>query len=181
MRIILLMIVILNALQVNIFAQGTVTINPVPVTNGVTGTLGSPTILAALYYGPAGASENSLLMLGAPSALVNGYAQFSSQAAIPAFPSGTLVKIQVRAWSLGYPSYETAVASGLNSILAGKSIIAAATLGGSTMPPPVPNPLSISGFTVYPVPEVATPVLLLTGLGVLIVQNCKGKSANLKS
>ena len=126
-------------------AQGIFVINPVPVTNGVTGALADSTVLAALYFGPAGTAENSLVLLSPAAPLVNGYAQFGSQTVIPVLPSGSSIVLGVRAWSGGYPSYESAVASGLPSVLAGRSILATVTLGGSPLPPPVPSPVIIPG------------------------------------
>jgi hypothetical protein len=160
------------SLATGVLAQGTLIVNPVPVTNGLTGTLADSSIVAALYYGPAGAPENSLLLLGPASALVNGFAEFGSQTAIPGFSPGTSIEIGVRAWSLGYPTYEAALASGLPSVLAGRSILSTATIGGSPSPPPVPNPLSIPGFTVYPVPEVSASVQLLAGLVAVMGLRC---------
>jgi len=155
------------SLATHALAQGTIIVNPVPVTNGITGTLADSSIVAALYYGPAGTPENSLLMLGPASVLESGFAQFDPQPLIPGIPTGTSVEIGVRAWSSGYLTYEAALASGLPSTLAGKSIVLTATTGGSPSPPPVPSPLSFPGFTVYPVPEVSTSALLLTGLAAL--------------
>jgi hypothetical protein len=146
--------------------QGTIVVNPVPVTNGVTGMLADSSIVAALYYGPVGAPGDSLLMLGPASALVNGFAQFGSRTTIPVSP-GTSAQVGVRAWSSGYPSYESAIASGLTSVLAGKSVLLTATLGGSPSPPPVPGALDFPGFTVYPVPEPATSGLMLIGFAAL--------------
>jgi hypothetical protein len=160
----LLLVVTIASLANHALAQGTVIVNPVPVTNGITGTLADSSIVAARYYGPAGTSENSLLMLGPASALESGFAQFDSQSLIPGIPTGASLQIGVRAWSLGYPTYEAALASGLPSTLAGKSILLTAIAGGSPSPPPVPGALSFPGFTVYPVPEVSTSALMLAGL-----------------
>ncbi len=148
-------------------AQGTITINPVPVTNGLTGVLADSSFVAALYYGPVGAPEGSLILLGPASALVNGFAQFGSQTGIPGTAIGASVELGVRAWSSGYPSYEAALASGLPSVLVGKSVVLIAISGGSPLPPPVPNPLSFPGFTLYPAPEISTSALMLIGLAAL--------------
>lgn len=109
------------------FGQGRLNIAPVPVTNGLTGTLADVSIIAMLYYGPTGTGEDGLQPLPTPSTLVNGFATFNAPLTIPAFPGGTAVTLQVRAWSGIYPSYETAVGSGLSSTLAGKSILHTAT------------------------------------------------------
>jgi hypothetical protein len=158
--------------------QGTIVVNPVPVTNGVTGTLADSSIVAALYYGPQGAPEDSLLMLGPASALVNGFAQFGSQTAIPVFAPGTPLQVGVRAWSSGYPSYEAAIASSLPSVLAGKSLLSTVTIGGFPSPPPVPGALDLPGFTVYPVPEPATPGLILIGFAALTLWRRKSNRAS---
>src|SRR5512134_597940 len=129
MKTTLLLAVTIASLATHALAQGTIIVNPVPITNGITGTLADSSIVAALYYGPAGAPENSLLMLGAASVLEGGFAHFDSQSLVPGVPTGTSVEIGVRAWSLGYPTYEAALASGLPSTLAGKSIMLTAILG----------------------------------------------------
>ena len=167
MRTTLFLALTIASLTTRVLAQGTLIINPVPVTNGITGTLADSSIVAALYFGPVGTPENSLLTLAPASPLVNGFALFGSQTAIPGFAPGTSVTIGVRAWSLGYPTYEAALASGLPSVLAGKSILATAIIGGFPSPPPVPNPLSFPGFTVYPIPEVSTSALVLTGFATI--------------
>ena len=148
-------------------AQGTITINPVPVTNGLTGVLADSSFVAALYYGPVGAPEGSLMLLGPASALANGFAQFGSQTGIPGIATGASAELAVRAWSSGYPSYEAALASGLPSVLVGKSVLLTAVTGGSPLPPPVPDPLSFPGFTLYPIPEIPTSALMLIGLAAL--------------
>ena len=157
--------------------QGTFVVNPVPVTNGVTGLLADSSIVAALYYGSVGAPEDSLVMLGPASALVNGFAQFGSRT-IPVLAPGTSAQVGVRAWSSGYPSYESAIASGLTSVLAGKSVLLTATLGGSPSPPPVPGALNFPGFTVYPVPEAATSVLMVIGFAALALWRRKSNRAS---
>jgi len=101
MKTTLLFAVTIASLATHALAQGTIIVNPVPVTNGVTGTLADSSIVAALYYGPAGTAEDSLLMLGFASALESGFAQFDSQSLIPGIPTGNSVEIGVRAWSLG--------------------------------------------------------------------------------
>lgn len=159
--------------------QGTLVINPVPVTNGLTGTLADSSIVAALYIGPMGAPEDSLLPVSAASPLIGGYAQFGAQTSIPTFTPGTSVVLAVRAWTAGFPTYEAAIASGLPSVLAGKSALLAATLGGSPTPPPIPTELNFPGFTVYPVPEVPTTVLAL--LGTVVCSLWRGWSKRLPS
>jgi hypothetical protein len=172
MKATLFVAITVASLATGALAQGTLVVNPVAVTNGLTGTLADSSLVAALYYGPAGAPEGSLLLLGPASALVNGYAEFGSQTAIPGFSARTSIEIGVRAWSLGYPTYEAALASGLSSVLADRSILSTAIIGGSPLPPPVPNPWSIPGFTVYPVPEVSASVQLLAGPVALMGLRC---------
>ena len=147
--------------------QGRLNIAPVPVTNGLTGTLADASINAMLYYGPTGTGEDGVLPLPTPSALVNGFATFNVPVTIPAFPSGTAVTLQVRAWSGIYPSYETAVGSGLSSTLAGKSSLHTATVGGVSSPPPVPDPLVFPGFTIWPVPEPTATTLGLLSVAMM--------------
>ncbi len=143
--------------------QGTLIVSPVPVTNGITGTLADSSIVAALYYGASGATEENLVALLPASPLVGGFARFDSQTPVIPLPPVTSLLLQVRAWSAGYPTYETAAGSGLASVLAGQSVPLAATLGGSPLPPPTPNPLSFPGFTVLPVPEPTSIALGFVG------------------
>src|SRR5436190_21090263 len=104
---------VLSALSAS--AQVTVFINPVPVTNGVTGLPADNTFVAGLYYAPGNASEQSLILLAGYSPLSGGHAFSSSPpVVIPSYLSGP-VTFQVRGSSGGY-TYETALASGLPSV-----------------------------------------------------------------
>ena len=164
MKTTLFLAVTIASLATEALAQGTIIVSPVPVTNGITGALADSSIVAALYFGPAGTPETSFIMSGPASALENGFARFDSQSLLPGFPAGSPVQIGVRAWSAGYPTYEAALASGLPSTLAGRSVVLTAITGGSPSPPPIPGALSFPGFTVYPVPEVSTSALMLAGI-----------------
>lgn len=148
--------------------QGTINLPPVAVTNGLTGVLADAGIVAALYYGPFGAADSGLLMLSAPSPLVGGYARFGNGVVLP-YGVGATAELEVRAWSAPYPTYESAAASDLASVLAGKSVMLSVILGGSPGPPPVPDPLAFPGFTVYPVPEASPSGLLTFGATTLLL------------
>jgi hypothetical protein len=147
-------------------AQGTLNFSPVPVTNGVTGVPGDSSIVAAIYYAPNGTAESGLVLLSPPIALVGGYARFGNGVVFP-LAGGTTIELEIRAWSSPYTSFEAAVASQDSSVLAGQSLLVTAGLGGSIGPPPLPDPLAVPGFTIYPVPEPATVSLVLGG-GVLL-------------
>lgn len=181
MKTTLLLLVTITSLAAHAVAQGTVVVNPVPVTNGTTGSLADSSIVAALYYGPVGTPETSFIMLGPASPLRNGFAQFGSRSVIPGIPTGTSIDLGVRAWSSAYLTYEAAVASGLPSTLAGKSIVLTAILGGSPTPPPIPDALSFPGFTVTPVPEVSTLALMLVGLAALAATGRIGRKVGSQS
>ncbi|MFO1514549.1 MAG: PEP-CTERM sorting domain-containing protein [Verrucomicrobiota bacterium] len=149
-----------------VHGQGTLYVSPVPITNGLTGTLADSGIVAALYGGPSGWLERDLILMSSVKPLSNGFATFDSPIAYP-FPAGISMLFQARAWSAGYVDYEAAIGSGLPSVLAGKSGVLGAIIGGASGPPPIPNPLVFSAFTVMPVPEPATMNLLLLGVGIL--------------
>jgi hypothetical protein len=153
-------------IAVSALSQGTINLPPVAVTNGVTGVLADSSILAAIYYGPSGAPDSTLLMLAAPSALVGGYARFGNGVVLP-YGIGATAEVQVRAWSAPFMSYESAVASELASVLAGKSAALEMILGGSPTPAPVPDPLLVPGFTIYPAPEPSLSGLVAVGGGML--------------
>lgn len=156
------------------FGQGRLDISPVPVTNSLTGTLADGSINAGLYYGPSGSSESGLQLVTS-TPLVNGFAAFGSSTTMPGFPSGTTLTLQVRAWSGSYPSYEAAVSSGLATTLAGKSILLPATLGGTSSPPPIPNPLEFPGFSIGPVPEpTAFSFVVLNAIGFRVTRKFRG-------
>jgi hypothetical protein len=147
--------------------QGTLYVSPVPVTNGLTGTLADSGIVASLYGGPAGWPETDLIAMTLVRPFTNGFATFESPIAYP-LPAGVSFLFQVRAWSADYVNYEAAFASGLSSVLAGKSDVLGAILGGTSGPPPIPNPLVFSGFTAWPVvPEPTSPSLWLLGAALL--------------
>ncbi len=148
--------------------QGTINLPPVPVTSGVTGVLADSSIVAGLYYGPQGTAESALLMLSGPSPLVGGCPQFGTGVVLP-LPAGASAELQVRAWSAPFASYDIAVASGSAAVLAGKSLLLSVILGGSPNPPPVPDPLSFPGFTIYPVPEPSPLLLVAGGVGLLLL------------
>jgi hypothetical protein len=170
MKTTLLIALAIASFATRAFAQGTVILNPVPVTNSLTGALAAnSSFLAAIYYSPAGAPLDSLTIRTPLTTLTNGYAIFGSQSNIPGVPSGTALQLCVRAWSNIYPSYETALASGLPTALVGQSILFNVTTGGNPLPPPVPSPLNIPGFTLYPVPEASTSTLLLAAFATLVV------------
>jgi MYXO-CTERM domain-containing protein len=86
----------------------------------------------------------------------------------PPLAGGTVVAVQVRAWSSGYATYEDALASGLQTVFAGKSNIFPLTLGGGPNPTPsITGTGKLLAFTVSPVPEPSTIALGLLGLGAL--------------
>ena len=146
-------------------SQGVLNLPPVPVTNGVTGTLADSHVLAALYYGPSAAPEGSLSPLVAAAPLVNGYAQFGL-VSVPGIGQGAPVELQIRAWddSSGlYPGWEYAQPAWLaGQILAGKSLLVEAIIGSQ---PPPPGPLTFPGFTISQVPEPSPAVLGLLAVG----------------
>jgi hypothetical protein len=145
--------------------QGIISLAPVPVTNGVTGTLAPSSVLAALYYGPSDAPESSLSPLVAALALSSGYARFGV-VTVPGYLPFTSVEVEVRAWddSSGlYPGWaqaQPAWQAGL--IAAAESMLVDAVTGSGVLPP---APTAIPGFTILQVPEPSSVVLGLLALG----------------
>jgi hypothetical protein len=143
------------------FGQSGIITAPVPVTNGVTGTLAGPTVMAELFYGPLASPEGSLTPVLPPVSLTSGYAQFGS-VMLPYTP-GTTVELQVRAWDDNsglYPQWTSAQAAWLaGQILGGKSVLADALT--QTVPGPA---VTFPGFTIYQVPEPSS-----AALGLLIL------------
>jgi hypothetical protein len=121
--------------------QGVINLPPVPVTNGVTGTLAGSTVRAELDYGPALAPENSLSPLAAMN-LVNGYARFGL-VVVPGFAPSMPVELQIRAWDnssglfADWTQAQPAWQAGL--IIAGTSILVEALASSQTPPPGVPQ------------------------------------------
>ena len=157
-------------------SQGVLNLPPVPVTNGITGTLADSQVLASLYYGPAAAPESSLSLLVAATPLVSGYAQFGL-VSIPGIGQGLPVELQIRAWddsSGQYPGWESAQPAWLaGQILAGKSLLVEAIVGSQ---PPTPGPLNFPGFTISQVPEPSPAVLSLLSVGLWRAWRAKARS-----
>ena len=143
--------------------------------------VGSTAWVAGLYWGPLGTAEGSLNLLGTTmtwqpiSGVFNG-----GTLTVPSTPGGTRITFQVRAWSAGYASYETAaaaLAAGNQSVLVGKMLgLGTVTLGGQGTPAalpgglvnsPTPTDTPMTGFTVVGVPEPSTIALGLLGLGAI--------------
>lgn len=141
--------------------QGKLNFSPVPVTNGLTGTLVGTGFMGGLYYGAPGAGENSLVLVTTVP-LVNGFANFGAGVNSPGWLGGATLELQVRAWDAAYPTYDAAIASGLPTVLAGESVLLQAVTGGPL--PPVPDPVSFPGFTIFPVPEPSTAALAAVGI-----------------
>jgi hypothetical protein len=145
--------------------QGIINLPPVPVTNGVTGTLAGSSVLAALYYGPSDAPADSLSPLVASLALSSGYARFGV-VTVPGYLPFTPVEVQIRAWDdssglyPGWPQAQPAWLGGL--IAAGESLLVDAITGSGVLPP---SPKAIPGFTISQVPEPSSAVLGLLALG----------------
>src|ERR1035441_5250851 len=142
--------------------QGVINLPPVPVTNGVTGTLAGSTVRAELDYGPALAPENSLSPLAAVN-LVNGNARFGL-VTVPGFGLGVPVEVQIRAWD---------DSSGLfaNWAQAQPAWQAGMIIAGSQSPPP--DLLIFPGFTITLVPEPSSAALGLLAVGLWSARRAK--------
>ena len=161
-----------------VFAQGTVNfangaagVNA-PVTNATV----SPSVLASgpafqvqLYVGPAGATSASQLSTngggGAPAPLATGASSgyfFGGARDITGFTPGSAATLQVRAWTGGASSWETATQRGESNLIP-------ISLGGGTIP--TPNMVGLQGFAVTGgvVPEPSSIALGLLGLGAIVL------------
>jgi len=146
-------------------AQGVITLAPVPVTNGVTGTLASSSVWAALYYRPYGAPAGSFTPLVTEVALTNGYARFGS-VVVPGYAAGTGVEVQIPAWdnSSGlYRDWTQAEPAWLGGLIAAGASMPVEALTGSVLLPP--SPTVIPGFTISLVPEPSSAALGLLAIG----------------
>jgi len=129
----------------------------------------------ALFWGPLGSSESQLTQLGglgpilAPGVFIAG----TRTAGGPGRQSYTF---QVQAWSVGYPSYAAALASGDPSKYVGKSALFTNTTGDPNAQPVPDTPAALSGFTsfsVMPVPEPSTIILGILGASALLLRRRK--------
>ena len=138
--------------------QGAVPLAPVPVTNGLTGMLAGPQVMAELFGGPFGAPEGSLTQLVSPIALSGGYASFGS-VTVP-FALGSTIELQIRAWddaSGVFPDWAQAQPAWLaGAILGGESQIVDALVQGGTEPGPQ---IIVPGFTITQIPEPSAAAL----------------------
>ena len=154
--------------------QGVINLPPVPVTNGITGTLAGSTVRAELDYGSALAPENSLSPLAALN-LVNGNARFGL-VTVPGFGLGVPVEVQIRAWDdssglfADWAQAQPAWQAGL--IIAGKSILVDAITGSLSPPPGVPI---FPGFTITQVPEPSSAALGLLAVGLWSARRAKAR------
>ena len=154
--------------------QGVINLPPVPVTNGITGTLAGSTVRAELDYGPALAPENSLSPLAALN-LVSGYARFGL-VTVPGYGLGVPVEVQIRAWDdssglfADWAQAQPTWQAGL--IIAGKSILVDAITGSLSPPPGVPI---FPGFTITQVPEPSSAALGLLAVGLWSARRAKAR------
>jgi hypothetical protein len=157
--------------------QGVINLPPVPITNGVTGTLAGSTVRAELDYGPALAPENSLSPLAALN-LVNGNARFGL-VTVPGFGLGVPVEVQIRAWDnssglfVDWAQAQPAWQAGM--IIAGKSVLVEAITGSLSPPPGV---LIFPGFTITQVPEPSSAALGLLAVGLWSARRAKARHHN---
>jgi hypothetical protein len=163
------------------YAQGTVNFAngasgvDAPITNGIPGSptpsvRADNTFRAQLYVGPAGTANQALLstngVSGTPATLLSGggAGYFLGNARdITGFAPGSVVTLQVRAWSTsgGATSWESAT-----GLFRGESNLIQTGLGGGTIP--TPNMLGLQGFVVG-IPEPSSIALGLLGLGAIVL------------
>jgi len=161
-----------------------------PVTNIVTGQRVSGTgYLAQLYYGPAGASESSLVTFGGTTAAnfatatLAGYVITSTgggvrtvDLSIPGVVAGQPTSFQLRAWEaslgatweLAFPAWQ----SGAAGPVLGKSAIIS-TKTSATIAETAQPLLGLQGFNLTPVPEPSVIALGALGLAALLYRRRK--------
>ena len=167
------------AVSVSVMAQGTVNfqnIGGAPVTyedgGAPIGATASDGIITALYWAPAGTTDDGAMeQIGAAANFLgNGFFLGGTRTA-PVTPPGASAAFQVRAWDSNTgATYEEALASGLTQ--AGKSaIFESATGNPEAIPPGLPVNLAqaIPAFTVATVPEPSAIALGMLGVGALFL------------
>ena len=126
----------------------------------------------ALYWAPLGSTESQLVQIGSIGIIapIPGIFASGTRKTGTATPEGAPALFQVRAWSVGFNSYEAALASGGSSVLAGKSLLFQNDTANFTRPPPLPPAtLNMPGFTVAPIPEPGTFVIGILGAAALFL------------
>lgn len=169
------------------FAQGVVTFRNGPTSAVLDSTTGLPAAAglyeAGLYYNlnlsavPDLAVPNDGWILAAVTPILGslgGGIYSAGQVPIPNVPGTTVVRLQVRAWSVQYDSYEQAFRAGAAAKIGGSPNTIQVTLARAGTTDTVPSTLNsdggIRGFTVTPVPEPSTVLLgLLGGLGAMVL------------
>jgi hypothetical protein len=179
----LVLIAVGLGLAISTWAQGSVTFKnygytpkfPITEIDGTTALSGSA-YAADLYYGAVGANSSTFTSLGLAAPFLTGtgagYINGGDQA-IPSFAGGASVQVQIRAWrvadgatwalaSANPAGHASPVSSALNPVLT-------VTLGGAGSPPSLPATLlGMGGHALVAVPEPATVLLGLAGIGGLV-------------
>lgn len=88
----------------------------------------------------------------------------------------TYATFQIRAWSVGYTTYEDALAFGNDSTFVGKCPVFESFTGGVGTPPAPPPPLNFESIRVSPVPEPSAAITFLVGLtGLLLSRSSRSR------
>jgi len=162
----LLLTVSLLVAAVTAFGQGQVIFannSATKITNSTTVAAADVSTIVGLYIGNAGAAESSLTLITTTNMFAAGLFQGGTRT-LTGWGAGP-VELQVRAWSAGYNSYESAALSGSSAAFIGKSVVMNVTL--TTSPTPAPNLIAsgLNQFNISPVPEPSSIALGLLGLG----------------
>jgi len=167
----ILLIAVAAFVSVSAFAQGTVNFSNlgrnITTSTGVNVPAGA-TFMGALYFAPAGVTDESAFMqVGATATFLAAGTIVGGTRTAPVTPAGAVANFQIRVWE---------VATGANFDAAthrGKSIIVTGATGNPTaVPPGTPLNLVAAGLTAFQmqiVPEPSVFALGALGAGALLL------------
>lgn len=146
-----------------------------PVLDSTTGgTLGAPATVGYYYSTDLGAPTDSFTLGGTAPILLNGLFTNAGQSLELPVSAGTVIAVEIRAWTGGFASYEEALAGGNPASdrvgVSGVLPMNLTTASASSPPPALIQQGGFTSFSVSPVPEPSTIALgILGGLGAMVL------------